>query len=103
MVDEMYVHGRYKSHFNTMKKLLKDGHKPQEVNDVLGLRVVLKPKASKDEQKHVIGHMELFSLWKEVPQRMKDYIAEPNENGYESLPLPVDLSDYCFQRPLREV
>eukprot|EP01018_Ginkgo_biloba_P018156 Gb_12022 [translate_table: standard] len=43
MVDEISVHGWYKSRFSTMKKLLKDGHKLQEVYDVLGLRVVLKP------------------------------------------------------------
>eukprot|EP01018_Ginkgo_biloba_P034760 Gb_21128 [translate_table: standard] len=50
MVDEIFVHGWYKSCFSTLKKLLKDGRKPQEVYDGLGLRVVLKPKAGKDEQ-----------------------------------------------------
>eukprot|EP01018_Ginkgo_biloba_P011879 Gb_17313 [translate_table: standard] len=102
MVDEISVHGWYKSHFSTMKKLLKDGRKPQEVYDVLGLRVVLKPNAGKDEWERGTKtcyrtHEIIQSLWKKVPQRMKDYIAEPKENGYESLPLAVDLSDCRFQ------
>lgn len=102
MVDKISVHGWCKSHFSTMKKLLKDGRKPQEVYDVLGLWVVLKPKASKDEQERGTKtcyrtHEIIQSLWKKVPQRMKDYIAEPKENGYESLPLAVDLSHCRFQ------
>eukprot|EP01018_Ginkgo_biloba_P003979 Gb_35315 [translate_table: standard] len=101
MVDEDSIHGWYKSHFSTMKKLLKDGRKPQEVYDVLGLWVVLKPKASKDEQErgtksYYRTHEIIQSLWKEVPQRIKDYIAKPKDNGYESLPLVMDLSDYLI-------
>eukprot|EP01018_Ginkgo_biloba_P030105 Gb_12348 [translate_table: standard] len=107
MMDEISVHGWYKNRFSTMKKLLKDGHKPQEVYDVLGLQV-LKPKASKDEWERGTKacyktHEIIQSLWKEVPQRMKDYIVEPKENGYESLPLAVDLNDCCFQQPLMEI
>eukprot|EP01018_Ginkgo_biloba_P033718 Gb_16465 [translate_table: standard] len=72
MVDEISVHGWYKSRFSTMKKLLKDGRKPQEVYDVLGLRLVLKPKVGKDERERGTKacywtHEIIQSLWKEVP------------------------------------
>eukprot|EP01018_Ginkgo_biloba_P026681 Gb_06658 [translate_table: standard] len=101
MGDEISIHGWYKIRFSTMKKPLKDGSKPQEVYDVLGLRVVLKPKVGKDEQERGTKacyrtHEIIQSLWKKVPQRMKDCIAKP-KNGYESLPLAVDLSDYPSQ------
>lgn len=108
MVDKISIQGRYKSHFSTMKKLLKDGRKPEEVYDILGLRVVLNPRPGKDAQE--IGRKVCYrareviqSLWKEVPQRMKDYIAKPKKNGYESLHLTIDLNDSNFESPSMEI
>lgn len=108
MVDNISIQGRYKSHFSTMKKLLKDGRKPEEVYDILGLRVVLNPRPWKDAQE--IGRKACYrvceviqSLWKEVPQRMKDYIAKPKKNGYESLHLTIDLNESNFESPFMEI
>nr|ABK25186.1 unknown [Picea sitchensis] len=108
MVDKISIQGRYKSHFSTMKKLLKDGRKPEEVYDILGLRVVLNPRPGKDAQE--IGRKVCYrareviqSLWKEVPQRMKDYVAKPKKNGYESLHLTIDLNDSNFESPSMEI
>lgn len=108
MVDDILIKGRYKSRFSTMKKLLKDGRKPEEVNDILGLRVILNPGSGDDALerglKACYRTRELIqSLWKEIPHRAKDYIARPKANGYRSLHMAVDVSDDDRTRPLMEI
>ncbi|XP_050218752.1 probable GTP diphosphokinase CRSH, chloroplastic [Mercurialis annua] len=109
MVDGISVKGRFKSRFSTMKKLLKDGRKPEEVNDVLGLRVILKPKSGQDVSE-IIGEEACYrareiiqSLWKEMPHRTKDYIGRPKANGYRSLHMAVDVSGSGKTRPPMEI
>lgn len=108
MVDDVLVKGRHKSHYSTMKKLLRDGRKPEEVNDVLGLRVILKPKAGVDMSD--VGERACYrtreiiqSLWKEMPHRTKDYIATPKRNGYRSLHMTVHVSENSRAQPLMEI
>lgn len=108
MVEEISVTGRYKSRYSTMKKLLRDGRKPEEVNDVLGLRVVLKPLAGVESsalgEKACYRAREIIrSLWKEIPSRSKDYIMQPKANGYKSLHMAVDISENGRKRPLMEI
>ncbi|KAL5981677.1 hypothetical protein ACLOJK_015740 [Asimina triloba] len=108
MVDDISIAGRYKSRFSTMKKLLKDGRKPEEVNDILALRVILSPRAGDDMievgEKACYRTREVVqSLWKEIPGRAKDYIAKPKANGYKSLHLAVDVSDDHQPRPMMEI
>ncbi|KAK9288875.1 hypothetical protein L1049_017341 [Liquidambar formosana] len=81
MVEDILVKGRYKSRYSTMKKLLRDGREPEEVNDVLGLRVILKPRSGVDSSE--VGEKACYrareiiqSLWKEMPHRTKDYISQ---------------------------
>ncbi|KAK4855617.1 hypothetical protein QYF36_009087 [Acer negundo] len=109
MAEDVSVQGRYKSRYSTMKKLLNDGRKPEEVNDVLGLRVILKPR-SDVEDTMIVGERACYrtreivqSLWKEMPHRTKDYIARPKANGYMSLHMAVDVSDSVKTRPLMEI
>ncbi|CAM6093634.1 unnamed protein product [Calypogeia fissa] len=108
LVSSVIVSGRYKSRFSTMRKLLKDGRKPEEVYDVLGLRVILEPKADNDTSKQgelgiraCYRAMEIAtSMWQEVPGRLKDYIANRKDNGYESLHLAVYVSDENSRPPM---
>jgi GTP pyrophosphokinase len=105
------ITGRSKSRYSTMKKLLKDGRQPEEVYDILGLRVVLTPKdgGSLLEEKErgvqaCYRAMEIAtSLWKEIKGRLKDYIAAPKENGYESLHFAVSLGDNANWSPHMEI
>ncbi|KAG5555407.1 hypothetical protein RHGRI_012822 [Rhododendron griersonianum] len=108
MVDGISVNGRYKSRYSTMKKLLKDGRKPEDVNDILGLRVILNPTSG--ENMFDVGEKACYrtrdiirSLWKEMPNRSKDYIAQPKANGYRSLHMAVDVSDNERTRPPMEI
>lgn len=108
LVDEIVIKGRHKSRFSTMKKLLKDGRKPEDVNDILGLRVVLIPRpgdgmAERGQRACYRTHEIIKSLWNEIPARTKDYIARPKPNGYRSLHVAVDVSDDHEPRPLMEV
>ena len=108
IVADISIKGRYKSRFSTMKKLLRDGRKPEEVNDVLGLRVILNPKpgdnmTEKGDRACYRTHEVIQSLWKEVPSRTKDYIARPKTNGYRSLHVAVDVSEHEKARPLMEI
>lgn len=100
LVEAVKITGRCKSRYSTMKKLLRDGRQPEEVFDVLGLRVVLTPIKGVDNLEKERGAEACYramhlatSLWKEVPGRLKDYIARPKKNGYESLHLAVNLGN----------
>ncbi|KAJ0980013.1 hypothetical protein J5N97_015487 [Dioscorea zingiberensis] len=108
MVEEISVQGRYKSRFSTMKKLLRDGRKPDEVHDVLGLRVILKPISGENMTER--GNRACYrtyevirTMWKEVARRTKDYIARPKANGYKSLHVAVDVSGHKGAVPLMEI
>ncbi|XP_023527746.1 probable GTP diphosphokinase CRSH, chloroplastic [Cucurbita pepo subsp. pepo] len=108
MVEDISVKGRYKSRSSTMKKLLKDGRKLEEVNDILGLRVILKPRSGTDSSEmgeracYQAGEI-IKSQWKEIPHRTKDYIARPKPNGYKSLHMAVDVSEESKTKPLMEI
>lgn len=108
IVQDISIKGRYKSRFSTMKKLVKDGRKPEEVNDILGLRVILEPQCDSNSSDwgpracHRTYEI-IQSLWKEVPGRTKDYITWPKENGYQSLHVAIDVSEPGKKRPLMEI
>ncbi|XP_040990418.1 probable GTP diphosphokinase CRSH, chloroplastic [Juglans microcarpa x Juglans regia] len=105
MVEDISVKGRYKSRYSTMKKLLRDGRRPEEVNDVLGLRIVLKPRSGSDvgERACYRAREIIRSLWEEMPHRTKDYIVKPKPNGYRSLHMAVNVSENDRARPLMEI
>jgi len=65
-----------KSRFSIMKKLLRDGLKPEELHDILGLRVILDHKhgemSTERGNRACYRTLELIqSLWKVVPTRTK--------------------------------
>lgn len=108
LVNDVSVKGRYKSRYSTMKKLVKDGRELEEVNDILGLRVIVKPKSGVDMselgEKACYRAREIIqSMWKEMPHRTKDYIAKPKANGYRSLHMAVNVSEDGRTRPLMEI
>ncbi|KAJ8539773.1 hypothetical protein K7X08_014025 [Anisodus acutangulus] len=105
IVSKISVGGRYKSRYSTMKKLLRDGRKLEEMNDILGLRVVLTPldELEVGEKACYRAREVVLSLWEEIPSRSKDYISRPKANGYKSLHMAVDTSENGRTRPLMEI
>ena len=111
MVEGVLVMGRAKSLYSMMKKIVKDGRDRHEVNDLLGLRVIVTPKrleegrgrgsratAEVEEQAERLGEQACYRvrqvatrIWREVPGRVKDYIAAPKKNGYRSLHCAVEV------------
>ncbi|EEE62426.1 hypothetical protein OsJ_17217 [Oryza sativa Japonica Group] len=102
------VKGRYKSRFSAMKKLVKDGRRPEDVHDILGMRVILDHRAGAGDGHRacIRTHEVIKGMWKDVPARTKDYIARPKGDGYRSLHIAVDMSEpgpEGKKRPLMEV
>ncbi|CAI9774299.1 unnamed protein product [Fraxinus pennsylvanica] len=81
----------YKEPYSIYKALKSKNH-INEVNQVVQLRIVIKPKPCAgvgplcSAQKicyHVLGLV--HGIWTPIPRAMKDYIATPKPNGYQSL------------------
>ncbi len=74
------VHSRIKKTYSTYRKLERYKWNIEQIYDVVALRVITR---SVGDCYQVLGlaHM----LWKPIPRRIKDYIALPKPNGYQSL------------------
>lgn len=88
------IKGRYKTRFSAMKKLLRDGRKPEEVHDILGMRIVLDPKVEYGDRSCYRTYEVIKTVCKVVPSRFKDYIEKPKGGGYRSLHIAIDLTDH---------
>jgi GTP pyrophosphokinase len=74
------VNGRVKSVYSLYKKLAKFNGAIDDIYDLMALRVVVEKK---EDCYLVLGI--LHSIYKPVINRIKDYIATPKPNGYQSL------------------
>ncbi|MFA5021723.1 MAG: RelA/SpoT family protein [Patescibacteria group bacterium] len=76
------IHGRAKRLYSLYQKLLRphyDGD-VSKIYDLVALRIIV-PTVADCYQSLGIIHR----LWKPLPRRIKDYIAQPKPNGYQSL------------------
>jgi len=74
------VDSRIKHTYSTYRKLVKYNMNPEQVYDIVALRVVTDSVANCYQ---ILGLVHM--LWKPIPKRIKDYIALPKANGYQSL------------------
>ncbi|RYF27152.1 MAG: bifunctional (p)ppGpp synthetase/guanosine-3',5'-bis(diphosphate) 3'-pyrophosphohydrolase, partial [Chloroflexi bacterium] len=74
------INGRVKSIYSLHKKLVKVQGNIDDIYDLMALRVIVK---NKEECYRVLGI--LHSLYQPMIARIKDYIAVPKPNGYQSL------------------
>lgn len=74
------VNGRFKHHYSIYRKIHERNYKFNEICDVFALRVIV-DDISKCYKMLGIIH----KLWRPKPKRIKDYIASPKSNGYQSL------------------
>ena len=92
-VQKIEVTGRTKHLFSIWKKMEREGKAIEQIYDLLALRVVLEPRQGQNPEEnalrekqvcyHVLGLV--HALWQPIPGRVKDYIAVPKPNGYQSL------------------
>ncbi|XP_010938372.1 putative GTP diphosphokinase RSH1, chloroplastic isoform X1 [Elaeis guineensis] len=78
--------------YSIYKSALKSESSINEVNQIFQLRIIVKPKtcigvgplcSAQQICYHVLGLV--HGIWTPIPQAMKDYIATPKPNGYQSL------------------
>ncbi len=82
---------RVKHKYSLYKKLLKYDMDINKVYDVVALRVVVE---NIEECYRVLGL--IHSMWTPLPGRIKDYIALPKPNGYQSLHTTVFTGSGSF-------
>ena len=74
------IDGRIKSVYSVHKKLLKVDGNINDIYDLIALRVVV---GSKEDCYRVLGI--IHNLYQPMISRIKDYIATPKPNGYQSI------------------
>lgn len=77
---EFEINGRVKSIYSLHKKLRKTDGNLDDIYDLMALRIVVKDK---EDCYKVLGV--LHSMYQPMISRIKDYIAIPKPNGYQSL------------------
>jgi len=77
---EFEVNGRVKSIYSLFKKLKKANGNIDDIYDLMALRVIVK---NKEDCYKVLGI--LHAMYQPMISRIKDYIAVPKPNGYQSL------------------
>ncbi|MBU1916442.1 HD domain-containing protein, partial [Patescibacteria group bacterium] len=79
-IEVLDIHGRVKHKYSLYKKLLKYERDMVQIHDLVALRIIV-PKIS--DCYAVLGI--IHQKWKPLKGRIKDYIAQPKPNGYQSL------------------
>lgn len=87
------VTGRPKHLYSIWKKMERDKKALEQIYDLLAVRVILDPKPTPTEEGRVLREKQVcyhvlglvHALWQPIPGRVKDYIAVPKPNGYQSL------------------
>lgn len=74
------VSWRFKHLYGIYSKMKKSNISLRNIYDILGFRIVT---ASENECYQVLGAV--HSLWKPIPGKIKDYIALPKANNYQSI------------------
>lgn len=81
-----------KEPYSIYKAVLKSKGSINEINQIAQLRIIVKPKpcagvgplcSAQQICYHVLGLV--HGIWTPIPRAMKDYIATPKPNGYQSL------------------
>lgn len=79
-VEDFHVHGRVKRLYSLYKKLNRYQGDLSKLYDLIAIRIIV---SDVEECYAVLGL--LHREWRPVPGRIKDYIAQPKPNGYQSL------------------
>ncbi|PON66317.1 RelA/SpoT family [Trema orientale] len=92
MTKKTEVRAVFKEPYSVYKSVLKSKGSINEVNQIAQIRIIIKPKpcvgvgplcAPQQICYHVLGLV--HGIWTPIPRSMKDYIATPKPNGYQSL------------------
>jgi len=82
------MYGRNKKLYSLYKKLLDKNNEVARIYDVIAIRIIVENIAKCYATLGI-----LHSIWKPIKGRIKDYIAQPKPNGYQSLHTTVFAED----------
>ena len=82
------INYRIKDKYSIYKKLLREEMDVAKIYDLYALRVIV---STIEECYKILGI--IHSMWKPLPGRIKDYIANPKVNGYQSIHTTVFTGD----------
>jgi len=87
-IQDITTHQRVKGRFSLWKKLQRKNMDIEQMYDIVALRVIV---PNIDDCYRVLGI--IHSVWRPLPGRIKDYIALPKVNGYQSLHTTIFTGD----------
>ncbi len=87
------IHGRTKHIYSLYRKLQRYDHKIDQIYDLVALRIIVN---SIEDCYAVLGI--IHKTWKPLTGRIKDYVAVPKPNGYQSLHTTV----FCLDGQITE-
>lgn len=82
------VNGRAKHFYSIFKKLISDSKTLEEIYDLIAIRIITNNAA---DCYKALGVM--HKIWPHMPGRLKDYIAVPKPNGYQSIHTTVMVGE----------
>lgn len=87
-VKDFIIDYRIKYLYSLYTKLLRKNMNIDEIYDISALRIIVK---NNDECYQALGV--IHNLWRPIPGRLKDYIANPKPNGYQSIHTSIFTGD----------
>ncbi|MCI5050964.1 MAG: RelA/SpoT family protein [Candidatus Pacebacteria bacterium] len=87
-INDITTHQRVKGRYSLWKKLQRKNMDIEQMYDIVALRVIV---PNIDDCYRVLGI--IHSKWRPLPGRIKDYIALPKVNGYQSLHTTIFTGD----------
>lgn len=87
-IKDFRTSGRVKGMYSLFRKLQRRDWDMDAIYDLLAIRLVV---PSVEECYHALGV--IHELWRPLPQRVKDFIAFPKPNGYQSLHTTIITRD----------
>lgn len=93
-IEPLEIHHRAKHYFSLFKKLQRYDMNLNKIYDLVALRVIVN---TVEECYTTLGI--IHKIWKPLPGRIKDYIALPKPNGYQSLHTTV----FCEEGKITEI
>jgi GTP pyrophosphokinase len=87
-INDIETHQRVKGRYSLWKKLQRKNMDIEQVYDIVALRIIV-PHI--EDCYRLLGI--IHSMWRPLPGRIKDYIALPKVNGYQSLHTTIFSGD----------
>ncbi|PCI19994.1 hypothetical protein COB64_02790 [Candidatus Wolfebacteria bacterium] len=87
-INNVTIDARIKHKYSLWQKLKRKNMDIEKIDDIIALRVIV---PTIEDSYRVLGIV--HKLWRPLPGRIKDYIAFPKPNGYQSLHTNVLTSD----------